>query len=160
MSNQDSILCHIEPKPEHFGRLVGITYRFMAEQLLEVVKEKGFPNFSMQYVAILMNVGAQGVTINQLAEKIQITKQAVSKMAKDLEKFGYVELKKNPNDNRSVLITLSKQGVALIELLKKQQTKFIGELIKTWGETKTHTFLEDMHFIMRLLIQKKQQKAK
>lgn len=154
MFQEERLFSHIIPEPEYLGKMIGISYRYLSEYLMGVVKEKGFHNFSMQYVAVIMNADEEGVSVNSLAEKIQISKQAVSKMAKELQKYGYVSLNKNPNDSRSILITPTNQGNDLVKLIKRHNKKFVEEITKTWGDAKTKTFLNDLYFVMQVLIAK------
>lgn len=159
MKKKQELFCQtIEASPENLGRLIGVSYRHMSDYINRIVKEHGYPSFSVQYMAVLKSLDVAGTTVNQLADKILITKQAVSKMVKDLEKNGYVVTRKNPNDSRSVLIFSTPQTKELLKFIKKQNQKFVGEVSATLGEKRMQAFISDFHTVMSLIINRSLQK--
>ena len=134
--------------------MIGITYRHISDYIAWISREQGFPAFSLQYLAVLKNVEPKGITVNQLAKKILITKQAVSKMTKDLEKHGYVTLKKNPEDSRSVLIFNTPLATKLITFIGKQNQTLFTEIENIFGEMRTQNFLLDLHTVMGLVVER------
>lgn len=138
--------------------MVGISHRFMSDYIARLVKTEGFPSFTLQYMAVIKNIEKAGTTVNGLAEKINISKQAVSKMAKDLEKNGYIVTKKNPNDSRSVLMFITPQTEELLKFIRKQNQKFVKEFSATLSEKRAQAFITDLHSMMRFVIDKTTQK--
>lgn len=152
MKSSEKYCQHIEPSYEYITAMIGISYRFISDHITRLAKEEGFPAFSMQYMAIIKNIEKTGTTVNGLAEKISISKQAVSKMAKDLEKSGYITTKKNPNDSRSVLMFPTPQADDLIKFIKKHNQKFVKEFSTVLNEKRAQAFITDLHLLMRLII--------
>lgn len=141
-----------EPTTENLGRIIGISYRHMSDFISRATREEGFPSFSVQYMAVLKNVEENGITVNHLAEKILITKQAVSKMVKDLEKNGYVTIKKNPNDSRSVLIYNTPLAEKMLKFVKKQNQRLVKEASAILGEKRMSDLVTDLHKIMGVIV--------
>ncbi|HEY0262347.1 MAG TPA: MarR family winged helix-turn-helix transcriptional regulator [Chitinophagales bacterium] len=151
---QNPICLTTTPTGENLGKMIGITYRHMSDYIAWISRNQGFPAFSLQYLAVLKNIEPKGITVNHLAKKILITKQAVSKMTKDLEKHGYVTLKKNPEDSRSVLIFGTPLATKLMTFISKQNQRFFNEIEEALGEKRTQNFLVDMHTVMGLVIER------
>ena len=151
---QNPICQSTTPTKENLGKMIGITYRHMSDYIAWIARNQGFPAFSLQYLAIIKNLEPQGITVNHLAEKILITKQAVSKMVKDLEKHGYVTLKKNPNDSRSILIYNTPLADKLSKFITKQNHTFFNQVEAVLGEKRTQSFLKDLHTVMGLVTER------
>ena len=60
-------------------------------------------------LALLHRTG-RGMTIMEVAEVLDVTPPAASKLAEALEKHGWVERSANPDDARSVLLLLTRSG--------------------------------------------------
>ncbi len=84
-------------------------------ELKRRVGEHGHPPLKRSYWHILENITKHGASINDLAQLSGISKQAISQLAGDIEKEGYIKRKDNPLDKRSKQLILSKNGHLLVE---------------------------------------------
>ncbi|GHO79013.1 MarR family transcriptional regulator [Ktedonobacter sp. SOSP1-85] len=71
-----------------------------------------------------------GATGNELAEFLDITKQAASEMIDYLEKRGYVTRQPNPADKRGKIVTLTERGWGCI----RETEAFLTRLEAQWAE--------------------------
>lgn len=78
--------------------------------------------FNNAHLPMFMSIGTQGISNNALASKLNVTKQAASKVIKLLEADGLVKSEKSPTDARSVMLYLTPNGMQLFEHLKSQVT--------------------------------------
>ncbi len=78
--------------------------------------------FNNAHLPMFMSIGTQGISNNTLASKMNVTKQAASKVIKALEADGLVKSEKSPTDARSVMLYLTPDGIKLFEHLKTQVT--------------------------------------
>lgn len=92
------------------GRLLSKSFRFLSDLASEQLREKGYDTFRLGHLISLIHIDVEGSTINELAALSGITKQAVSKIVKELADAGYVQTEKHPGDARSVLVTISDKG--------------------------------------------------
>src|SRR5258708_30791571 len=68
----------------------------------------------MVYMPLLMNITPEGINNNELANLARVTKQAMSKVAKELQNLGYIKAKIDPRDKRSMVIMLTDRGKKLV----------------------------------------------
>ncbi|MFC3417904.1 MarR family winged helix-turn-helix transcriptional regulator [Salinicoccus hispanicus] len=59
------------------------------------------------------------LTVNELAEKMNVTPGAVSQLLTKLEKEHYIERTINPDSRREIIVTLGENGNKLYELYAK-----------------------------------------
>ena len=74
----------------------------------------GYDDFKMVYMPVLMNVTPEGINNNELANHARVTKQAMSKVAKELQKWGYIKAKTDVKDKRSTIFMLTDRGKKLV----------------------------------------------
>ncbi len=77
-------------------------------------------DFNTSHLPLLMSIGRNGISNNKLADKLNVTKQASSKVIKELEAAGLVQSDKSEADARVVLIMLTLQGEKLYSHIKNQ----------------------------------------
>src|SRR5437764_13792518 len=68
----------------------------------------------MGYMPLLMNIHPEGITNNELAKKARVTKQAMSKVVKDLVNLGFIKTELHGSDKRSSIIYLTTKGKKFI----------------------------------------------
>ncbi len=100
-----------QDKDRHIGRLVSKTQRFVREIASEFLQAKGYTNFRVGHMVALIHIDLEGSNINNLAHLAGVTKQAMSKLVKELQDEGYVTIEKHPNDARTLIVKLSDKGV-------------------------------------------------
>ena len=72
-------------------------------------------------------------SVNELAERMGITQQAVSKTVKELVSEGLVAVDADPDDARVRRVALSKEGRALIEASRRARRRLVDKLEKKIG---------------------------
>jgi len=78
---------------------------------------KGFNN---SYIPLFMSIGTKGISNSKLASNLSITKQAASKVIKELEELGLVRSEKCCTDGRSMMLYLTDEGISFYEHIKSQ----------------------------------------
>src|SRR5690606_23347915 len=91
----------LELKKRSYGRLVQMQKRRMDGWGMEKFIEGRYADFKLAYMPFLMSIGGHGTTNKELAGKAAITKQAMSKVIRELERLGFVSSKANETDARS-----------------------------------------------------------
>lgn len=76
--------------------------------------------FNTAQLPLFMSIGEQGITNNCIADKMNISKQASSKVIKELETSGLVRSAKSDTDARAVIIQRTPKGEKLYQHVKDQ----------------------------------------
>ncbi|ENC6721728.1 GNAT family N-acetyltransferase [Vibrio harveyi] len=77
----------------------------------------------------LGEIQLQPLTINQLAQQLNVDKSNASRTVTGLIKLGLVESIENPKDKRSQLVGLTEQGQQALSQLDQQQNCFFEQLL-------------------------------
>lgn len=77
--------------------------------------DRGYPDIRPAHSAVFANLGMGAVRVTELAERAQVTQQAMGKMLKELERKGYITRNIDSGDKRAKEITLTERGVQLAE---------------------------------------------
>lgn len=118
-------------KDRNIIRLSKLFYMNLAERVEAKVAEHGFPEMKVHYFGFLANLQPGGTTSRDLANRLKVTKQAISKMTQEIEQLGFIEFFPHETDGRCSLIRLTKKGVSML-----QAGLLVSEEIKADLETK------------------------
>jgi DNA-binding MarR family transcriptional regulator len=80
----------------------------------ERLRREGHEDFKMVYMPVIMNISPHGTNNRELAKHCRVTKQAMSKVAKELQQLGYIRSKIDPADKRSAIFSLTDRGKKLV----------------------------------------------
>ncbi|SEW18624.1 transcriptional regulator, MarR family [Chitinophaga sp. YR573] len=115
-------------------RLLGLLKKDMDFKITEKLQQKGYDNFKLGDLVLIVNIQPEGIINNELAKRARITKQAMSKVVKNLEAGGYILTRKHENDNRSAVIFLTDNGKRLLisaaesfREIQEEYTDIIGQ---------------------------------
>lgn len=149
-----------EMKKASYGRLVSLQKRFFDEWAIANLANVGYPDFKIGYFAILMNINLEGSTNNELAEKVCVTKQASSKVIKEIEEYGLVTSVLDESDSRKVLIKLTKRGKEFVIKATEEVYKKMAEYEKLVGKENFKIAMETMFKIMQYDMDNWQEKSR
>jgi DNA-binding MarR family transcriptional regulator len=76
------------------------------------VRAGGFTDVRPAHGFAFARLSGGGATVTELAEHLEVTKQAASQMADELIRKGYVERRPHPGDARARLLVLTEKGHA------------------------------------------------
>jgi DNA-binding MarR family transcriptional regulator len=74
---------------------------------------RGYQDIRPSHSAVFANLGTGAVRVTELAERAQVTQQAMGKMLKELERMGYVARDVDSGDKRAKAIRLTQLGAKL-----------------------------------------------
>lgn len=84
--------------------LLAGAFRDSVDALHRELAEQGHPEARPLHGFVLQAIGPDGCTINQLGQRLGVSKQAAAKTAAGLEKAGYIVRDSVPGDRRAVLL--------------------------------------------------------
>lgn len=94
------------------------------------VRARGFTDLRPAHGFAFARLSADGATVGQLAEHLDVTKQAASQMVEELVTKGYVERRPHPDDARARLIVLTRRGWACTRAADEAAT----EILRPWAD--------------------------
>ncbi|MDB4976710.1 MAG: transcriptional regulator, MarR family [Myxococcaceae bacterium] len=109
--------------------------RLLDEQALaRVAAQQGAVRLRRSHMSLLPHLALEGTRITELAERLGISKQAVSQLVDDLEGFGVVERVPDPDDARARRVAFTRrgragffEGLAILQTLEQELATAIGE---------------------------------
>jgi DNA-binding MarR family transcriptional regulator len=124
-------------KPQLERRLIGallrIPFQAIVERIYNDLKKAGFVDLSPSHFVVFQHMHSEGIRSTELAEKAQMTKQAMGYLVASLENQGYVERIPDPSDGRARLIHLTEKGwqvarvaVATVENIETEWEAYLG----------------------------------
>lgn len=101
-------------------------------------------DFNVTFMPYFMSIGHEGISNHDLVHKIQVTKQGVSKIVKELERLGLVYTGKSESDARSIMIYLTEEGKTLYEAVRVMSDEMTADYIKITGAKKYDQFIDTL----------------
>lgn len=92
------------------------------------VKARGFTDVRPAHGFAFTLLSAGGATITQLAEHLDVTRQAAAQLVDELSAHGYVERRPHPRDARARLIVLTEKGRACTHAAEAA----INDTLRSW----------------------------
>ena len=97
----------------NLSRLLREFSRDFERRIWQALENRGYPDIRPSHSAVFANLGMGAVRVTELAERAQVTQQAMGKMLKELERMGYVARDVDSGDKRAKEIRLTERGIQL-----------------------------------------------
>lgn len=97
------------------AHLMVITHFVQKSTMDKLLSKQHYTKLSLAYVGYISLLAQKDYSPGELAAKLEISKQACSKTLKELENLGLIGRRKNPEDSRSSLLSLTEKGKALLQ---------------------------------------------
>jgi DNA-binding MarR family transcriptional regulator len=104
--------------------------RALVDEIDARVRANGFTDLRPAHGYAFVRISGTGATVGELAEHLEITKQAASQMAEELVRKGYVERLPHPADARARLLVLTERGLACT----RAADAAAEETLRPWAE--------------------------
>ena len=98
----------------NLARLLKEFARDFETRVHALLNDRGHPDIRPSHSTVFANLGTGAVRVTELAERAQVTQQAMGKMLKELERMGYIERAIDGSDKRAREIRLTDRGVSLV----------------------------------------------
>lgn len=136
-------------RPDSLARLINLFKKDIDLRITQKLQERGYQRFKLGDMVLLVNIDPHGTINNDLARKARISKQAMSKVVKNLEAANYIGTRKHESDNRASIIFLTEKGkefmINVYEAVDEVHAHFSGII----GE---ETFLQLKGILKKLTI--------
>ena len=108
-------------------RLLREFSRDYERRTLNLLTDRGYPEIRPSHIKVFANLGMGSVRVTELAERAQVTQQAMGKMLKELEHMGYIAREVDDTDRRAKEIRLTGKGI-----------EFVADSLDVVDEVRTH----------------------
>lgn len=88
--------------------------RIVNRHVLEGLQARGYTDLRSTHTTLLSNMDLAGSTVTVAADRAGITKQAMGRLATELEAAGYIRVEADPTDARARILQLTKTGKKLM----------------------------------------------
>jgi len=97
----------------NLSRLLKEFSRDFERRIWRGLEARGYPAIRASHSAVFANLGLGAVRVTELAERAQVTQQAMGKMLKEMERMGYIVRDVDSVDKRAKEIRLTERGIQL-----------------------------------------------
>ncbi len=98
----------------HIGILFQRLSRNFEKRVRATLRERGHTGLQPSHQSVFVGLGTSGSRLTDLANRAQMTKQAMGQLVDDLERLGYVERVPDLRDGRAKLVRLTETGDAFL----------------------------------------------
>jgi len=102
------------------------------DRVLTRLADRGHREVRPAHGAVFQYLDDSGTTVSLLAERAQMTKQAMAELVKHLETHGYVRRVPDPTDRRAKLVIPTERGhdvIAIAQGLVPELEREVGEIL-------------------------------
>lgn len=131
--------------PENLAILLREPFRVMNEQLIARLAERGHPQVRTAHGSVFQFLDDAGTRVSVLAERAQMTKQAMAELVAHLEAHGYVERVPDPGDRRARLVRTTPRGRAVFAIVRDFLAELDGRLGSRLGAAKLRRLRALLH---------------
>lgn len=131
-------LCKEKLKENIFSLVYEVFKRFQERMDLDVAKT-GLTHLQLTILVILKEKKSN--TVGNLSKELGINQGNTSSICKKIEKMGYLERKRNEQDERVVNLFLTKEGEKVIDTISSEWKRMIDPILEETSEEALGGFL-------------------
>ena len=94
-------------------RLIRLVERQTATNMGKLLEQNGYAPLTARHLQVFESLDPNGSSIVQMAQNAAISKQAMSKLVKDVAAEGFVEALPDERDSRFIVVKLTPKGEVL-----------------------------------------------
>jgi DNA-binding MarR family transcriptional regulator len=114
-------------RPENLAILLREPLRVGAERLHARLAASGHPEVRPPHGRVFQYLDDTGTRVSVLAERANVTKQAMAQLVGHLEQHGYVERVPDPRDRRAKLVRTTPHGREVFKIAREVVTELEAE---------------------------------
>ena len=133
------------------GALLRAAWKGVRDHIDEAVKAAGYVDLNPTHVSLFKHPTLDGMRPTDLADEMQLSKQAINDLLRDLERQGYIRREVDPADRRSRLIRLTAKGMKLEDTVRLAARDAERQLERKLGRDRVRSFREALVEAARIL---------
>ena len=107
------------PPPPLIGALLRRPFETVRERMLAGLHERGFSDLVAAHLDVFQYPGPDGQRPSELAQRARMSKQALNYLLGQMEKLGYLERRRDGEDQRFKRIHLTQRGQAAVRAIRE-----------------------------------------
>jgi DNA-binding MarR family transcriptional regulator len=120
-------------QPADLGILLGVAFQEFVKKLHAAHAAAGFTDLGRSDGFVFRSLADRPMTVSELANHLEITKQGAAQVIDDMERRGYVEREPDPDDRRARLVRLSWRGERALANARRFHRDYERRLARTYG---------------------------
>ena len=109
--------------------------------------ERGFPDVRPAHNVVFQYLDGAGTTVSTLAERAEMTKQAMGELVAHLEEGGYVDRVPDPADRRAKLVRPTPKGRDVYRVVRELIPEIEQQVAELIGATRMRQLRRDLQTI-------------
>ena len=138
-----------ERRPANLAVLLRETFAALNDLALNRLAERGHGAVRPAHAAVFQYLDDTGTTVSLLAERAQMTKQAMAELVHHLEAHGYVRRVPDPADRRAKLVLPTERGLDVIAIAQAAAPDIEDRISKLIGADRMRALRADLEAIRR-----------
>lgn len=135
---------------DNLSRLLIELAKDFERRALQKCHERGHVKIRRSHYSLFSNLGFSTARLTELAERANITQQAMGKLVKEMEQVGYVKRHTDSSDKRAKIIELTEQG----ERLVNDSIQIVDEVTAEYRFSLGDSGISDLERVLRLSVDK------
>jgi DNA-binding MarR family transcriptional regulator len=136
-------------RPMNLAVLMREAFVTLNDLVIRRLAERGHGLVRTSHGAVFQYLDDDGTTVSLLAERAQITKQAMAELVRHLEQHGYVIRIPDPADRRAKLVHPTDRGHEVIAIAQDLVPEIENRVREILGAERVHSLREDLEAIRR-----------
>ncbi|MFF5291337.1 MarR family winged helix-turn-helix transcriptional regulator [Paractinoplanes globisporus] len=136
-------------RPANLAVLLRETFVALNDLALRRLAEDGHGAVRAAHAAVFQYLDDTGTTVSLLAERAQMTKQAMAELVQHLESHGYVQRVPDPTDRRAKLVQPTRRGLEVIALAQSIAPAVEQQIRALVGTDRMQALRDDLETIRR-----------
>lgn len=121
-------------EPIDLGILLLLGYQEFVRELRATLAEEGIIDQGRSDGFVLRALDAAPMTVSELADRLEISKQGAGQIVDDMEQRGYLDRYPDPRDGRARLLRLSSGGQATLAAARRFHQRYERRLVREHGQ--------------------------
>ncbi|MFT4164547.1 MAG: MarR family transcriptional regulator [Microlunatus sp.] len=131
-------------RPRNLAVELRETFTALNDLVIPHLVREGFDDLRPAHAAVFQYLDDTGTTVSTLAERANMTKQAMAELVLHLEQTGYVTRTPDPTDRRAKLVLPTDRGRGVIGAAQALVPKLEGRVAALLGEDRLRQLRADL----------------
>jgi DNA-binding MarR family transcriptional regulator len=136
-------------RPLNLAALMRETFVTLNNLIIVRLAERGHGAVRQSHGAVFQYLDDTGTTVSVLAERAQMTKQAMAELVQHLETHGYVVRVPDPTDRRAKLVQPTERGLEVFAIAQELVPELEDRIRQVIGADRLQALQNDLEAIRR-----------
>lgn len=134
-------------RPRNLAVALREAFTALNDLVIPYLVQQGFGDLRPAHAAVFQYLDDTGTTVSTLADRAQMTKQAMAELVSHLEQTGYVVRTPDPTDRRAKLVSPTDRGHRVIRAAQALVPVLEGRAAAALGEDRLRQLRADLQTI-------------